>query len=86
MAACQSAMWAVGGFSEVLATEIGPLDINVTVPEPGGMRTDWAGASMHTPPVSEPHQATVGAGCAYRQVSRVGFTKGTSADLRIHET
>jgi hypothetical protein len=25
------------------------------------MRTDWAGASMTTPPISEPYQATVGA-------------------------
>ncbi|MGW2939020.1 SDR family NAD(P)-dependent oxidoreductase [Streptomyces sp. NPDC001156] len=61
MTAYQSAKWAVGGFSEVLATEVAPLNIKVTVLEPGGMRTDWAGASMHTPPISEPYQATVGA-------------------------
>ncbi|MGI5142921.1 MULTISPECIES: SDR family NAD(P)-dependent oxidoreductase [unclassified Streptomyces] len=62
MTAYQSAKWAVGGFSEVLATEVAPLGIKVTVLEPGGMRTDWAGSSMHIPPVSEPYQATVGAG------------------------
>ncbi|GAB2850011.1 hypothetical protein GCM10027176_61430 [Actinoallomurus bryophytorum] len=61
MTAYQSAKWAVGGFSEVLATEVAPLGIKVTVLEPGGMRTDWAGSSMHTPPVSGPYQATVGA-------------------------
>lgn len=61
MTAYQSAKWAVGGFSEVLATEVGPLGIKVTVLEPGGMRTDWAGSSMNTPPVSEPYRATVGA-------------------------
>jgi len=61
MTAYQSAKWAVGGFSEVLATEVAPMNIKVTVLEPGGMRTDWAGASMHTPPVSEPYQVTVGA-------------------------
>ncbi|MQY10203.1 3-phenylpropionate-dihydrodiol/cinnamic acid-dihydrodiol dehydrogenase [Streptomyces sp. RB5] len=61
MTAYQSAKWAVGGFSEVLATEVAPMNIKVTVLEPGGMRTDWAGASMHTPPVSEPYRATVGA-------------------------
>ncbi|MGW9032004.1 SDR family NAD(P)-dependent oxidoreductase, partial [Streptomyces sp. NPDC055722] len=61
MTAYQSAKWAVGGFSEVLAAEVAPLNIKVTVLEPGGMRTDWAGASMHTPPISEPYQATVGA-------------------------
>jgi len=61
MTAYQSAKWAVGGFSEALATEVAPLGIKITVLEPGGMRTDWAGASMTTPPISEPYQATVGA-------------------------
>ena len=46
LAAYQSAKWAVGGFSEVLATEVRPLGIRVTIVEPGGMRTDWAGSSM----------------------------------------
>ncbi len=61
LSAYQAAKWAVGGFSEVLAKEVGPLGIKVTVLEPGGMQTDWAGPSMQVPPVSEPYQATVGA-------------------------
>jgi NAD(P)-dependent dehydrogenase (short-subunit alcohol dehydrogenase family) len=61
MTAYQSAKWAVGGFSEALAAEVAPLGIKVTVVEPGGMRTDWAGSSMTTPPISEPYAATVGA-------------------------
>jgi NAD(P)-dependent dehydrogenase (short-subunit alcohol dehydrogenase family) len=61
MTAYQSAKWAVGGFSEALAAEVAPLGIKVTVVEPGGMRTDWAGSSMTTPPISEPYEATVGA-------------------------
>jgi NAD(P)-dependent dehydrogenase (short-subunit alcohol dehydrogenase family) len=60
LSAYQSAKWAVGGFSEVLAREVEPLGISVTVLEPGGMQTDWAGSSMRVPPVSEPYQATVG--------------------------
>lgn len=60
LAAYQAAKWAVGGFSEVLAREVGPLGIKVTVLEPGGMRTDWAGSSMKVPPISPPYQATVG--------------------------
>jgi NAD(P)-dependent dehydrogenase (short-subunit alcohol dehydrogenase family) len=60
LSAYQTAKWAVGGFSEVLAKEVEPLGIKVTVLEPGGMQTDWAGSSMHIPPVSEPYQATVG--------------------------
>ena len=61
LSAYQAAKWAVGGFSEVLAREAGPLGIKVTVLEPGGMRTDWAGSSMRVPPVSGPYQPTVGA-------------------------
>ena len=61
LAAYQSAKWAVGGFSEVLARETAPLGIKVTVLEPGGMQTDWAGSSMRVTPVSEPYQPTVGA-------------------------
>ncbi|WP_428957145.1 oxidoreductase [Streptomyces sp. cg35] len=61
LGAYQAAKWAVGGFSEVLAKEVAPLGIKVTVAEPGGMRTDWAGSSMSTPPVSAPYEKVVGA-------------------------
>jgi NAD(P)-dependent dehydrogenase (short-subunit alcohol dehydrogenase family) len=61
LAAYQSAKWAVGGFSTVLAQELAPLGIKVTVIEPGGMRTDWAGPSMSIPPISKPYEQTVGA-------------------------
>jgi len=60
LSAYQAAKWAVGGFSEVLAREVGPLGIKVTVLEPGGMQTDWAGSSMQVPPISEPYEQTVG--------------------------
>jgi NAD(P)-dependent dehydrogenase (short-subunit alcohol dehydrogenase family) len=61
LSAYQSAKWAVGGFSEVLAREVQPLGIRVTVLEPGGMQTDWAGSSMTIAPVSAPYAETVGA-------------------------
>jgi NAD(P)-dependent dehydrogenase (short-subunit alcohol dehydrogenase family) len=38
--------FAVEGFSESLSKEVGPLGIKVTIIEPGGFRTDWAGRSM----------------------------------------
>jgi NAD(P)-dependent dehydrogenase (short-subunit alcohol dehydrogenase family) len=57
----QAAKWSVGGFSEVLAKEVEPLGIHVTVIEPGGMRTDWAGSSMRIDDVRPEYQATVGA-------------------------
>jgi NAD(P)-dependent dehydrogenase (short-subunit alcohol dehydrogenase family) len=61
LAAYQAAKWAVGGFSEVLARETAPLGVKVTVLEPGGMQTDWAGSSMRVTPASEPYRPTVGA-------------------------
>ncbi|KAF8854780.1 NAD(P)-binding protein [Acephala macrosclerotiorum] len=51
LAAYQSAKWAVGGFSTCLSQEVTPFGIKVTVIEPGGMNTDWAGSSMSIPPV-----------------------------------
>ncbi|MFI6350015.1 oxidoreductase [Streptomyces sp. NPDC050560] len=60
LGAYQSAKWAVGGFSEVLGKEVAPLGIKVTIVEPGGLRTDWAGSSMTVAPVSEPYRETVG--------------------------
>lgn len=60
MSAYQAAKFAVGGFSEVLAQEVAPLGIKVTVLEPGGMRTDWAGPSMTIHPVSAAYEPTVG--------------------------
>ncbi len=60
LSAYQSAKWAVGGFSSALAQEVAPLGIRVTVLEPGGIRTDWAGSSMTIPPISKPYEQTVG--------------------------
>ena len=61
LSAYQSAKFAVRGFSLVLAQEIAPLGVKVTVVQPGGIRTDWAGASMEVPSVSPPYERTVGA-------------------------
>ena len=74
LSAYSAAKWAVGGFSGVLAQEVAPLGIKVTVLEPGGMRTDWAGSSMSIAPVSEPYQATVG-----QMASLFSSAAGTSA-------
>lgn len=61
LSAYQASKWAVGGFSTSLAQEVAPFGIKVTVLEPGGMKTDWAGPSMQIPPISEPYEKTVGA-------------------------
>jgi NAD(P)-dependent dehydrogenase (short-subunit alcohol dehydrogenase family) len=61
LTAYQAAKWAVAGFSIGLAQEIAPFGVQVTVLEPGGMRTDWAGSSMTIPLPSVPYQSTIGA-------------------------
>jgi NAD(P)-dependent dehydrogenase (short-subunit alcohol dehydrogenase family) len=60
LSAYQASKWAVGGFSGVLARELNPLGIKVTVLEPGGMSTDWAGSSMKVYPVSAAYEESIG--------------------------
>ncbi|MEZ0355428.1 SDR family NAD(P)-dependent oxidoreductase [Mycobacterium sp. SA01] len=72
LAAYQSAKWAVTGYSGVLAQEVAPLGIKVTVLEPGGMRTDWAGSSMRIAPVRPEYEATVGAAAELSQSANLG--------------
>ncbi|HMF66395.1 MAG TPA: oxidoreductase [Phyllobacterium sp.] len=55
-----AAKWGVEGFSEVLAKEVGPLGIKVTIIEPGGFRTDFAGASTTIQNGRPEYDATVG--------------------------
>jgi len=57
----QAAKFGLGGFSEALAKEVAPLGIKVTCVEPGGFRTDWAGASMSFAPHVEGYETTVDA-------------------------
>jgi NAD(P)-dependent dehydrogenase (short-subunit alcohol dehydrogenase family) len=44
--------WALEGFSQALAAEVGPLGIHVTLVEPAGYSTDWGGpSSVHAEPL-----------------------------------
>jgi NAD(P)-dependent dehydrogenase (short-subunit alcohol dehydrogenase family) len=60
LSAYQSAKFAVEGFSEALAKETAPLGIKVTIVEPGGMRTEWSGASMTVGYIRDEYRSTVG--------------------------
>jgi NAD(P)-dependent dehydrogenase (short-subunit alcohol dehydrogenase family) len=55
-----AAKWGVEGFSEVLAKELAPLGIKVTIVEPGGFRTDFAGASTTIRDGRPEYEETVG--------------------------
>jgi NAD(P)-dependent dehydrogenase (short-subunit alcohol dehydrogenase family) len=56
----QAAKFGLGGFTEALAKEVAPLGIFVTSVEPGGFRTDWAGASMTFASSIDDYEASVG--------------------------
>ncbi len=72
LAAYQSSKWAVNGFSGVLAAEVAPLGIKVSVLEPGGMRTDWAGSSMRVDPVRAEYAQTVGTAAGMSRTGHLG--------------
>ena len=57
----QAAKFGLAGFSESLRKEVAHLGIKVTAIEPGGFRTDWAGASMTFAPHVEGYETTVDA-------------------------
>jgi NAD(P)-dependent dehydrogenase (short-subunit alcohol dehydrogenase family) len=84
----QTAKWAVEGFSGVLAKEVAPLGIHVTLIEPGGFRTDWSGSSMTVHDIRDDYQPSVGVMAERR---RAGATmtgdpvKAALAILRIAE-
>ena len=62
-----TAKWGVEGFSEVLAKEVGPLGIKVTIIEPGAFRTDFAGSSTTIRDSRSEYDSTVGALARYQR-------------------
>ena len=60
-AAYAASKFGVEGFSESLSRESKPLGVKVTIVEPGGFRTDFAGSSTEFHPGRPEYEATVGA-------------------------
>lgn len=56
-----AAKWGVEGFSEVLAREMALIGVKVTIIEPGGFRTDFAGSSTALSEGRPEYDAVVGA-------------------------
>lgn len=56
-----AAKWAVEGFSESLAREMALIGVHVSVIEPGGFRTDFAGSSTSLREGRPEYDAVVGA-------------------------
>lgn len=82
LAPYQAAKFAVRAFSLVLAQEVAPLGIKVTTVEPGGMRTDWAGSSMHVPEASHPYRSTL---APFAQMLRDGSGKEPADPTKVAE-
>ncbi|WP_276120495.1 SDR family NAD(P)-dependent oxidoreductase [Pararhizobium qamdonense] len=62
LSAYQSAKWAVGGFTEVLAMEAAAFGVKVIAVEPGGMRTNWGQVARGSVPAIMPdYEPSVGA-------------------------
>lgn len=57
---------ALEGWSEVLAVEVAPLGLHVTIVQPGAFRTRFVTGATHVPP-SDAYRHTVGARQAYRR-------------------
>jgi NAD(P)-dependent dehydrogenase (short-subunit alcohol dehydrogenase family) len=55
-----AAKFGVEGFSEVLAVEMAPFNVRVTIVEPGGFRTDFAGTSTQISAGNPAYVDTVG--------------------------
>jgi NAD(P)-dependent dehydrogenase (short-subunit alcohol dehydrogenase family) len=62
-----AAKWGVEGFSEVLSREVAPLGIKVTIVEPGGFRTDFAGSSTKLSEGHPEYDSTVGATARFQR-------------------
>ena len=62
-----AAKFGVEGFSESLFKEIGPLGIKVTIIEPGGFRTDFAGSSTQLSEGRPEYDSTVGAAVRFQR-------------------
>jgi len=62
-----AAKFGVEGFSEAMATELAPLGIKVTIFEPGGFRTDFAGTSQTILDIRPEYESTVGQAARFQR-------------------
>jgi NAD(P)-dependent dehydrogenase (short-subunit alcohol dehydrogenase family) len=62
-----AAKFGVEGFSESLSKEMKPLGVKVTILEPGGFRTDFAGSSTELSEGRSEYDSTVGASVRFQR-------------------
>jgi NAD(P)-dependent dehydrogenase (short-subunit alcohol dehydrogenase family) len=73
--------WALEGFSQALAQEVASFNVDVTLIEPGGFDTDWAGpSSKRSAPLPDYEQAHADADRARAQrTAKSGDPKASAA-------
>jgi NAD(P)-dependent dehydrogenase (short-subunit alcohol dehydrogenase family) len=73
--------WALEGFSQALAQEVASFNVHVTLIEPGGFDTDWAGpSSKRSAPLPDYEQAHADADRARAQrTAKSGDPKASAA-------
>jgi NAD(P)-dependent dehydrogenase (short-subunit alcohol dehydrogenase family) len=72
LGAYHASKWALEGISESLALEVAAFGIRVTLVEPGGFATDWAGASARRSPALPDYDGVRDAAAARRSVQPPG--------------
>jgi len=92
-----AAKFGVEGFSEVLAGEMKPFGVHVTIVEPGGFRTDFAGSSTRITEGNPAYADTVGKTAAMQRAydgrqpgdpakaaeAIIGISKAAAPPLRL---
>lgn len=83
MTAYCASKFAVEGYSEALAKEVAPLNVKVTIIEPGGFRTDFAGGSLKQTPSRIPEYRETSEAYSNRVKARHGVQPGDPARLGL---
>ena len=85
--AYHASKWALEGFSQALAQEVAGFGIHVTLIEPGGFSTDWAGPSAKRSAELPAYADTWAADRARRaQMSRGNPVTSSEAILKVVDT
>ncbi|MFF0610118.1 SDR family oxidoreductase [Nocardia tengchongensis] len=77
LGAYHASKWALEGFSQSLAQEVAPFGIHVTLIEPGGFDTDWAGPSSRHATPNPAYDGARAARAAQRSAVRRGEPTAT---------
>ncbi|MFX0576423.1 SDR family oxidoreductase [Nocardia nepalensis] len=81
LGAYHASKWALEGFSQSLAQEVAPFGIHVTLIEPGGFDTDWAGPSARHATPNPAYDPAREARAAQRSAVRRGDPAATRAAI-----